>query len=47
MLFGHGIASGAAGFADDFVGIEINLPVVIGVAIRPHGEHGAIEVELK
>jgi hypothetical protein len=31
VLFGHGIA-GAAGFADDFMGIEINLPVVIGVA---------------
>ena len=47
MLFGHGIAGGAAGFADDFVGIEINLPVVIGVTIRAHGEHRTIEVELK
>ncbi len=47
MLFGHGIAGGAAGFADDFVGIEINLPVMIGVAVGAYGEHRPVKVEFE
>ena len=47
MLFGHRISGGAKSFADGFVGVEINLPVVIGVAVGAHGEYRAIEIELE
>ena len=47
VLLGHRVASGAEGFANHFVGVKVNLPVVIGVAVGTHGEHGAIEIELQ
>jgi hypothetical protein len=38
MLFGHGVAGGTK-VSRLFIGIKSKLAVVVGVAIRPHGEH--------
>ena len=46
MLFRHRIAGGAEGFTNHFIGIKINLPVMIGVAVGAHGEHWPVEVKL-
>src|SRR5262245_29684655 len=38
MLFWHGITCGAEGLDDLAIGVEVDLPVVIGVGVRAHGQ---------
>ena len=47
VLFGNRITGGAESLANDPVGIEVNLPVMIGMAIGAHGEHRAVEIKLE
>ena len=47
MLLRHGITGRAEGFANHFVGVEVNLPVMIVVAVGTHGEHRTVEIEFK
>src|SRR5215472_13851015 len=46
VCFGHGISRGTERVADRLVGVEIDLPIVIGVRVGPHGENGAPLVEV-
>ena len=45
MLLGNGEAGMREGIADQAVRVEIDLPVVLVVAVRANGEHGARKVE--
>lgn len=47
MLFRSGVAGGSEGFAKELVGVEIDLPVVVGVGVRTDGENGPEEVEVE
>ena len=47
VLLRHRIAGRAERFANDFVGVEVNLPVMIGMTIGAHGEHRAVEIKLE
>ena len=47
MLLGNWKARRAEGFADRPIGIEINLPVMIRVTIRPHRQDRAGEIEVE
>src|SRR5687767_752651 len=40
LFFGSGITGGVKGVADQFVGFEIDLPVVIGMSVGAHGQNG-------
>ena len=47
VLLRNWISGGAEAFTNDSVGVEIDLPVVIGVAVGADSEHWAVEIELK
>src|ERR1044071_2962584 len=47
VLFRDRIAGGAESFANNPIGVEVNLPVVIRVTIGTHGEHRAVQVEFE
>jgi len=47
LLFRSGVAGGSEGFAKELVGVEIDLPVVVGVGVRTDGENGPEEVEVE
>jgi hypothetical protein len=46
MSLRHGVAGGAEGVADRSVGIEVHLPVVACVRVRPYREYRTAFVEV-
>ena len=47
MLLGSRELGIAKRFADGSIRFEIDLPVVVGMAVRPNGEHRAGKIELE
>lgn len=47
VRFGHRVPRLTERVADCLVGIEVDLPIVIGVRVGTHGQHGAALIEVE